>query len=91
MYIHVVCTSILSNIMFEFCERRLECNNFAFRIGGTVQTMAWDQNGERLAVVCQGEYRLCFIVVSIFFHSHSYAGFKAVEISPVNAFVCQVQ
>jgi aladin len=33
-------------------ERQLG-NGSSVRIGGIVQTMAWDQNGERLAVVCQ--------------------------------------
>jgi len=27
---------------------------YLFRVGGLVQAMAWDQNDERLAVLCQG-------------------------------------
>jgi len=26
-----------------------------FRVGGLVQSMAWDQHNERLAVLCQGK------------------------------------
>jgi len=45
----------------------LVCDH-VFRVGGLVQSMAWDQNDERLAVLCQGKlpYSLSDVAASVF-------------------------